>query len=155
VAPEFDSEGFEFLWPVEGPVISNFGRRRSGWHAGVDIKAEPGTPVMAAAPGVVYFSGWERAYGRVVKIEHPGGFTTVYAHNLENLVEVGDEVDASTVIATVGRSGRTTGYHLHFEIRREGMAYNPLYLLQPREPASPEIGPVAAGEAIRVDAEGP
>lgn len=131
--PEFDGQAFDLAWPLDGRVISSFGKRRSGWHAGMDIKAEIGTPILAAAPGVVISSGQERAYGRIVRIEHDNGFVTVYAHNLENLVEAGDRVTGGTIIATVGRTGRATTPHLHFEVRREGMVYNPLHLLPARE----------------------
>ena len=131
--PEFGAEAIEFAWPVEGMVASGFGRRRMGWHAGIDIKADMGTPVLAAAAGTVIFSGWSASYGRLVKIQHPNGFVTVYAHNSENLVQVGDEVEAGKMIATVGRSGRASDHHLHFEIRREGMAFNPLFLLEGRD----------------------
>ena len=127
--PDFDSTIVPFTWPVEGPVISTFGQRRSGWHGGVDIKAPLGTPVWAAAGGVVIASGVETSYGLVVKIEHRRGFVTVYAHNDVNLVEVGDRVDAGEMIALVGQTGRATTHHVHFEIRYEGLAYNPLYLL--------------------------
>jgi len=136
--PDADELGGVFVWPIEGPVSSTFGRRRSGWHAGIDIKAEPGTPVKAAAPGVVVMSGVEPRYGRVVKIAHDGGFLTVYAHNDANLVEAGDRVAAGETIATVGRTGRATTDHLHFEIRRQGRTYNPLYLL----PLPPRIARV-------------
>jgi murein DD-endopeptidase MepM/ murein hydrolase activator NlpD len=132
-SPELDGRTVDFAWPVDGRVISSFGKRRSGWHAGLDIKAGIGTPILAAAPGVVISSGQERAYGRVIRIEHDNGFVTVYAHNLENLVEVGDRVTSGTIIATVGRTGGTTTPHLHFEVRREGMVYNPLHLLPARE----------------------
>jgi hypothetical protein len=131
--PEFGADAIEFAWPVEGMVASGFGKRRMGWHAGIDIKAEMGTPVLAAAAGTVSFSGWAASYGRLVKIQHPNGFVTVYAHNNENLVQVGDEVGAGTMIATVGRSGRASDHHLHFEIRREGMAFNPVFLLESRD----------------------
>lgn len=131
--PGMDSQGMEFAWPVDGQVISPFGRRQRGWHAGMDIKAEIGAPILAAAPGTVISSGQERAYGRVIRVEHEGGFVTVYAHNLENLVEVGDRVTVGTIIGTVGRSGRVTGPHLHFEIRHDGMVYNPLHLLPARD----------------------
>ena len=127
--PDFDGTIVPFAWPVEGPVISTFGQRRSGWHGGIDIKAPLGTPVWAAAGGVVIASGVEAAYGLVVKIEHRRGFVTVYAHNDVNLVEVGDRVDAGEMIALVGQTGRATTHHVHFEIRYEGLAYNPLYLL--------------------------
>jgi len=136
--PDVDELGGVFVWPIEGPVSSAFGRRRSGWHAGIDIKAESGTPVTAAAPGVVVMSGVEPRYGRVVKIAHEGGFVTVYAHNDRNLVEAGDRVAAGETIATVGRTGRATTDHLHFEIRRQGRHYNPLYLL----PLPPRIARV-------------
>lgn len=133
-SPGFDAQALDFAWPVDGRIISPFGKRHDGWHAGMDIKAEIGTPILAAAPGVVISSGQERAYGRVIRIEHDSGFVTVYAHNLENLVETGDRVAGGAIIATVGRSGRATTSHLHFEIRREGMVYNPLQILPAREP---------------------
>jgi len=127
--PDFDGAAPAFGWPAEGTVISTFGRRKSGWHGGIDIKAPLGTPVQAAAAGVVITSGVAAGYGLVVKIEHRHGFMTVYAHNDVNLVEVGDRVDAGEMIALVGRTGRATTYHVHFEIRSDGQAYNPLYLL--------------------------
>ena len=133
VSPEVDGQALDFTWPVEGQIISPFGKRHGGWHAGMDIKAEIGTPILAAAPGVVISTGQERAYGRIIRIEHDSGFVTVYAHNLENLVEVGDRVSAGTIIATVGRTGRATTPHLHFEVRHEGMVYNPLRLLPARD----------------------
>jgi murein DD-endopeptidase MepM/ murein hydrolase activator NlpD len=132
-SPEVDGQALDFTWPVDGQIISPFGKRHGGWHAGMDIKAEIGTPVLAAAPGVVISSGQEHAYGRVIRVEHDSGFVTVYAHNLENLVETGDRVSGSTIIATVGRTGRATTPHLHFEVRHEGMVYNPLHLLPARE----------------------
>jgi murein DD-endopeptidase MepM/ murein hydrolase activator NlpD len=131
--PEFGAESVEFTWPVDGMVASGFGRRRLGWHAGIDIKADGGTPVLAAAAGTVVFSGWSASYGRLVKLQHSNEFVTIYAHNSENLVQVGDEVEAGKMIATVGRSGRASAHHLHFEIRREGMAFNPLFLLEGRD----------------------
>jgi len=133
-APEFTAdEAVDFVWPVMGPVVSAMGPRRRVWHAGIDIRADIGTPVYAAAPGSVYFSGSARGYGRVVKIEHMNGFMSIYAHNLQNLVNVGDRVETGAVIATVGRSLRSVATHLHFEIRRDGAAYNPLFLLPRRD----------------------
>ena len=153
---EFDGYALDFAWPVDGRVISPFGKRRSGWHAGLDIKAEIGAPILAAASGVVMSSGQERAYGRIVRIEHDSGFVTLYAHNLENLVEAGDRVTGGTIIATVGRTGRATAPHLHFEVRREGIVYNPLYLLPAREvieiraDEAPDL-PIEAARAQMVD----
>jgi murein DD-endopeptidase MepM/ murein hydrolase activator NlpD len=127
--PEFADALGAFLWPAEGAVSSPFGRRRSGWHRGIDIRAERGDPILAAAAGVVVVAGVEPRYGRVVKVDHEYGFTTVYAHNDSNLVEVGDWVTSGQRIARVGRTGRATNYHVHFEIRRDGRVYNPLYML--------------------------
>ena len=139
--PDFVEGAPAFGWPVEGTVTSLFGRRRSGWHRGIDVKAERGTIIFAAAEGMVVVSGVEPRYGRVVKIEHDDGFLTVYAHNEENLVEVGMRVGAGDPIATLGRTGRATAHHVHFEIRRNGSVYNPLYLLpRPRSVSQVEEG---------------
>ncbi|HEY3064387.1 MAG TPA: LysM peptidoglycan-binding domain-containing M23 family metallopeptidase [Methylomirabilota bacterium] len=127
--PDFDVVTLPFAWPVDGFVTSMFGRRRSGWHRGIDIKAEPGAPVLAAAGGIVVASGIESTYGRVVKIEHDNNFVTVYAHNSRNTVEVGDRIWPGQRIAFVGQTGRATTPHVHFEIRYDGRVYNPLFLL--------------------------
>ena len=134
-----------FQWPVDGPLTSMFGRRRLGWHRGIDIKADPGTPVLAAATGLVVASFVEPRYGNVVKVAHDNGFVTVYAHNERNLVDVGDWVAAAQTIAAVGRTGRATSEHLHFEIRHEGLVYNPLYLL-PLPPRITQIEDADQGE---------
>jgi Peptidase family M23 len=128
-----------FEWPVEGLVSSQFGRRGKGWHRGIDIQAEAGTPVRAAA-GTVVASGYEPRYGLVIKIEHSPDILTVYAHTLQNLVDIGEYVQAGQVIGHVGRSGRASDYHLHFEIRHAGVTYDPILLL------SPSLPPVLVGE---------
>jgi murein DD-endopeptidase MepM/ murein hydrolase activator NlpD len=134
--PDFSELLPMFVWPVDGQLSSKFGRRRMGWHQGIDIMADPGAPVWASASGTVVLSRYEARYGRVLKIEHPNGFTTIYAHNDENLVEVGDRVVIGQPIASVGRTGRATAHHVHFEIRQAGLAYNPLYMLPfPPRPA--------------------
>jgi murein DD-endopeptidase MepM/ murein hydrolase activator NlpD len=127
--PDFSELTPLFVWPVDGQVSSTFGRRRIGWHKGIDIKADLGMPVAASAAGTVAISGYETRYGRVIKIEHINGFMTVYAHNDQNLVEVGSRVAPGQLIAVVGRTGRATSHHVHFEIRQAGLAYNPLYML--------------------------
>lgn len=139
--PDFVDAAPAFTWPVDGAVTSIFGRRHNAWHRGIDIKAEPGAVVLASAAGVVATADTEPRYGRVVKIEHDDGFVTVYAHNEENLVQAGMRVLLGDPIATIGRSGRATAYHLHFEIRRNGSVYNPLYLL----PVPPRVGQVEEG----------
>jgi murein DD-endopeptidase MepM/ murein hydrolase activator NlpD len=132
--PEFAESAPPFLWPIDGTVSSGFGHRGRAWHRGIDIMAPPGTMITASAPGLVIASEVQDRYGRVVKIQHDGGFVTVYAHNEQNLVQPGESVSAGQKIATVGRTGHATGEHVHFEIRRDGRAYNPLYLL-PMPPA--------------------
>jgi len=133
--PDTDADRAGFIWPVHGSVISPFGSRRfSRWHSGVDIKAPAGTPIRAAGPGTVTFSGRESSYGRTVRIAHANGLSTVYAHNSANFVKPGDPVKAGTLIGTVGRTGRATTNHVHFEIRRKGVAKNPLPLLQRSQP---------------------
>ncbi len=114
--PDSDADRAGFIWPV------------------VDIKAPAGTPIRAAAPGTVTFSGRQSSYGRTVKIAHANGLSTVYAHNSANFVKPGDPVKAGTLIGTVGRTGRATTSHVHFEIRRKGVAKNPLPLLQRSQP---------------------
>jgi murein DD-endopeptidase MepM/ murein hydrolase activator NlpD len=145
--PDFRDERIALAWPIEGPVISTFGRRTRGWHAGIDISAELGSPILAAAAGTVVFSGWIRAYGQIVKIQHSGDFITLYAHNTKNMVEEGESVEAGQVIATVGRSGDASGPHVHFEVRRNGKAYNPLYMLEPSEQAAIFEDDVAASSS--------
>lgn len=122
-----------FARPVPGPIVSPFGPRGVVWHGGIDLRAERHDPIHAAAAGMVIMSGWERAYGQVVKVWHPSDLMTVYAHNLENLVRVGDWVEQGQVIATVGSTGRATAPHLHFEIRLNGRKYNPAFWLPESE----------------------
>lgn len=117
------------LWPVPMSVASPFGPRGSSWHGGVDLRADRGTPIRAAAPGMVIASGRERGYGNVIKIWHADDLMTVYAHNHENHVRVGEWVERGRVIGTVGSTGRTTAPHLHFEVRLEGRKYNPVFWL--------------------------
>ena len=149
--PDFADALTAFVWPKEGAITSSFGRRRLGWHRGIDIQGERGEAIGAAAPGVVVVSSVEPRYGRVVKIEHQHGFTTVYAHNDDNLVEVGDWVIAGQRIASLGRTGRATSYHLHFEIRREGRVYNPLYMLPlPARVAATSSLPTACRGSSRI-----
>jgi len=116
-------------WPLSGPVTSTYGRRGRRHHDGIDIGAPPGTGVRAAANGAVVYAGSLRGYGRMIIILHDGGFATVYAHNARQHVRAGARVRRGDVIATVGRTGRTTGPNLHFEVRRDNVAYDPLALL--------------------------
>lgn len=126
----------KFSWPVEGSVISAFGIRNGRRHDGIDIKAESGTKIHAAAGGKVVFNGRLRGYGNMVILEHKDRFYSVYAHNSKNTVKKGQKVARKQVIGYVGSTGRATGPHLHFEVRRGDKARNPLYLL-PAKVGSP------------------
>lgn len=120
-----------FIWPVIGRLSSRFGMRRGRPHHGIDIRANRGTPIKASESGIVSFVGWKSGYGRTVIINHPHlGKSTLYAHCLKLHAKVGDRVPMGKKIATVGNSGRSTGYHLHFEIRGSNrVARDPLSYL--------------------------
>jgi murein DD-endopeptidase MepM/ murein hydrolase activator NlpD len=106
-----------YLWPARGTLTSGYGWRWGRMHRGIDIGAPTGTPVVAAAPGVVEFSGWNSGgYGNMVEIRHADGSMTRYAHHSRNLVRAGQEVDQGQQIAEVGSTGYSTGPHLHFEV---------------------------------------
>jgi murein DD-endopeptidase MepM/ murein hydrolase activator NlpD len=136
-----------FIRPVPGPIVSPFGPRGVAWHGGIDLRAERQDPIHAAAAGMVITSGWEKAYGRVVKLWHVNDLMTIYAHNLENLVKVGDWVEQGQVIATVGSTGRATAPHLHFEIRLNGRKYNPAFWLPEAEALADHVRDVRSPTA--------
>lgn len=118
--------------PLDHPVrashrqTSGFGPRWGRMHSGMDFAAARGTPILATADGTVTFAGWSGAYGNLVKIRHPLGFETRYAHQNSLNVEVGQKVSRGDVIGAMGTTGRSTGVHLHYEIRRNGQALNPV-----------------------------
>ena len=123
-----------YLWPARGLLTSGYGWRWGRMHQGIDVAAPVGTPIVAAAPGVVEFSGWNSGgYGNMVDIRHPDGNKTRYAHNSRNLVRVGQKVQQGQQIAEMGSTGYSTGPHLHFEIHvpRQG-AVNPVAMLPGR-----------------------
>lgn len=121
--------------PGEGRLTSGFGVRadpftgRQAMHRGIDLAAPEGSPVRAALPGVVRTAGERGGYGLAVEVEHEGGFTTLYAHASEVLVKEGDRVTPGQIIARVGQTGRSTGAHLHLEVRRNNRAVDPLRAL--------------------------
>ena len=119
----------EFMWPVPASrtISSGFGKRWGRHHDGIDIPAKTGTHILSTRRGMVVYSGSDLGgYGKIVVIAHPGGYFSVYAHNHKNFVRKGQKVHQGQVIAQVGSTGRSTGPHLHFEIRHEGKAYNPV-----------------------------
>lgn len=145
--PEPAAASAGFHWPVaDGNLSSRFGSRGGSFHDGIDISAPAGTPVSAAHGGVVIYSDVLRGYGNVIIVRHSNGYATVYAHNHRNLVRVDDRVHRGQVIAYVGASGRTSGPNLHFEVRYNNVARDPLRYLPARAPAgSPPIDAAAAG----------
>ena len=128
--PEVPPGAVPFLWPVEGGrLASAFGPREASHHDGIDISAPVGTPVRAARDGRVLYSDTLRGYGNLIILEHDGGYATVYAHNRENRADLGDVVRQGEQIASVGETGKTSGPNLHFEIRKDNVARNPIYFL--------------------------
>jgi len=122
--------GLAFSWPLRGAVSSHFGSRGFGHHEGIDIPARDGTTVVAAESGRVVHSGGKLSdYGNVVIVKHAGRYATVYAHNRRNLVRKGDFVEKGQAIAQVGDTGNASAPHLHFEIRRDRLAHDPLLYL--------------------------
>jgi murein DD-endopeptidase MepM/ murein hydrolase activator NlpD len=129
-----------------GVISSAYGQRfdpidgQPRFHRGVDIAAPAGTPINSVAAGRVVFSGVAPGYGNLVEIDHGGGWVTRYAHNAKNLVSTGDVVQVGQRVATVGRTGRATGDHVHFEVQRHGRAVDPKEFLD----AVPKGGRVSA-----------
>ncbi len=126
--------------PVSGPVGSGFGFRtdpftgRPALHTGLDFPGDVGSPIMAAAGGVVRSAEFHPAYGNLLEIDHGNGLTTRYAHTSKFLVKAGDLVKRGQVVAQVGTTGRSTGPHLHFEVMVEGVLQNPAKFLAGKPP---------------------
>lgn len=113
-------------WPLKGVLYGRFGKKGREPHDGIDLAAPESTPVRAAQEGTVLYAGEQRGYGNIVIIQHEGGLITLYAHNKDLRVTTGQKVRRSQVVATVGESGRTSGPHLHFEVRVDGKPVDPL-----------------------------
>jgi murein DD-endopeptidase MepM/ murein hydrolase activator NlpD len=129
--PESQTTSKSFIWPSKGVLTSGYGRRWGRMHKGIDIGAPIGTPIVAVANGEVITAGWNSGgFGNLVKIEHPDGTVTLYAHNNKILVRKGQFVQQGEQISELGNTGRSTGPHLHFEIHPNGKdAVNPLAYL--------------------------
>jgi murein DD-endopeptidase MepM/ murein hydrolase activator NlpD len=123
------------IWPTSGDVTSRFGWRSSPWggggdyHPGIDIANSAGTPIVATADGEVVQSEWYGGYGNMVQIDHKNGITSIYGHNSQLLVHVGQVVKKGQIIAYMGSTGYSTGPHCHYEIRVNGTAVNPANFL--------------------------
>lgn len=130
-----------------GYASSNYGMRidpftgRSHFHAGVDFNGPRGTEIMTVADGVVVFSGRHPGYGNMVDIDHGNGYVTRYAHNQENLVQIGERVRAGDVIAKMGSTGRATGSHVHIEVLQNGRPVNPHPFLRQARQATRQDAP--------------
>jgi len=120
----------QLVLPVAGRISSPYGWRKDPFtgqrefHHGIDIAGPAGSGVFAAGSGRVILSGWKEGYGNVVEIEH-GGSSTLYAHNDKNLVSEGEEVQQFQMVALMGNTGKSTGPHLHYEVRKQGEMVNP------------------------------
>lgn len=123
------------IWPTSGEVTSGFGWRNSPWgdgselHPGIDIANSMGTPIFATADGVVVQCGWSGGYGNIVQIDHGNGIETIYGHNSRIVVNPGQSVKKGQVISYLGSTGRSTGPHVHYEVRVNGTAVDPIRFL--------------------------
>ncbi len=125
-APTGAASAAGYVWPVHGVLTSGFGWRWGRMHEGVDIAVSSGTPVVAAAAGTVIVAGWMGGYGNLVVVDHGGGISTAYGHNTSVTVGVGQQVAQGQLIAYSGNTGHSTGPHVHFEVRINGAAVDPL-----------------------------
>ncbi|MBF2057694.1 MAG: M23 family metallopeptidase [Cyanobacterium sp. T60_A2020_053] len=122
-----------YIWPAKGTFTSGYGWRWGRMHRGIDVAAPVGTPVVAAADGEVITAGWNSGgFGNLVKIKHPDGSITLYAHNQRLRVRRGQQVRQGQHISDMGSTGFSTGPHLHFEIHRDGKAKDPMVFLPRR-----------------------
>ena len=115
-----------FIWPAHGVLTSPFGWRWGRMHEGIDIAVGSGTPVVASASGVVIVAGWMGGYGNLVVVDHGNGISTAYGHNTSVAVGFGQAVAQGQLIAYSGNTGHSTGPHIHFEVRINGAAVDPL-----------------------------
>jgi murein DD-endopeptidase MepM/ murein hydrolase activator NlpD len=117
------------IWPVQGVLTSPFGMRWGRMHEGIDIGAALGTPIYAAAAGTVNYAGWEGGYGNLTLIDHGNGLATAYGHQSRFAVSTGEAVSRGQLIGYVGSTGHSTGPHVHFEVRVNGVPNDPLRYL--------------------------
>ncbi|MEW6583630.1 MAG: M23 family metallopeptidase, partial [Actinomycetota bacterium] len=115
-----------FSWPVSGALTSRFGPRWGRMHEGIDIAASAGTPIAASAGGTVILAGWQGGYGNLVVVDHGNGLSTAYAHQSRIAVSVGQTVGRGSIVGYIGCTGHCFGDHLHFEVRVNGGAVDPL-----------------------------
>ena len=135
LSKQYQASNYPSIWPVNGTITSNFGYRGNpigggtGFHEGVDIAVDYGSPVRVTASGKVTMAGWVDGYGNLVEVDHGGGFVTRYGHNSMLLVVVGQEVKTGDIISLAGSTGRSTGPHVHYEVRVNGTPTDPMLFL--------------------------
>lgn len=135
ISEKYSSSTTPSIWPAYGTITSNFGYRGNpigggtGFHEGLDIAVDYGTPVQATAAGEVTAAGWVDGYGNLVEVDHGNGFVTRYGHNSMVLVVVGQKVHTGDILALAGSTGRSTGPHVHYEVRVQGTPTDPLLFL--------------------------
>jgi len=121
----------DFIWPVEGKITESFTEVENKKHQGIDISSPLGTPIKASNGGkVIYSNNGIKGYGNLIILRHSEEYVTVYAHNQLNLVEEGTWAEKGQIIGKVGQTGRASGPHLHFEIRKNNKALNPFLFLK-------------------------
>lgn len=128
-------EGSKFIWPVRGAITSGFGMRRDPFknilifHSGIDIRGDEGDPVLSAADGKVSYTGWTNIFGNFILVKHDDDLVSLYGHLSSINVKKGESVKQGSLIGKVGSTGRSTGPHLHFEVRKNNVPVNPMTLL--------------------------
>jgi len=143
-SPLFQREMLPSIWPVDGRLMSYFGRRsdpfsgEGAFHTGIDISVPNGTPVHATADGIVVSAEWAGEYGRMVVIDHGNGVQTYYAHMSRLEAIAGQWVHCGEIIGRSGSSGRATGAHVHYEVRRGGTPVNPSPFLRVAYASAPK-----------------
>lgn len=152
--------GIPYLWPVITDTYrlsSPFGwrsdpfRKTRKWHGGMDIADRMGSPIIAAADGTVTFVGWRMGYGNLVEVKHENGFTTRYGHLTRGTVKEGDVVNAGDLVALMGSTGRSTGSHLHFEVRKDGNVLNPLAFIKDTRDQVLQMAKSGRGDELLAD----
>jgi len=131
-------------WPIYGKIVSKFGYRVFPWpgmHTGTDIQAKFGDIFRATAPGVVTYTGWRSGYGLTIELKHQYGYSTLFAHCSQVLVSQGEKIKSGQVLGRVGMTGYSTGPHLHYEIKKDGVAINPSVFLG--------LNPLAAARILK------
>lgn len=155
-APPLPGSAEAFIWPLDGTITSYFGPRDGRMHEGIDIDGEEGDPIVAAASGVVAYAGVMDGYGNLVVVDHGDGLATAYAHLSQFAVMPGDSIEQGGLVGAVGCTGNCTGSHLHFEVRIDGVAVDPLpYLPGGFIYTAPPDGTDVHGEEPPVDLEEP